>query len=150
MPYSLRANVMLTAVMLEDEAIQRNSDILELVTDIDYASLDANGMEDACYDRLGYTCDSFRFDNRGFTATSSLDEDILMFFSVPWDSGWTATVNGEPAVIERANLGFMAVRVPAGDATIRFDYMTPGLIPGAAVSLGSLALLIADLAVMRR
>ncbi len=150
MPYSLRANVMLTAVMLEDEAIQRNSDILELVTDIDYASLDANGMEDACYDRLDYTCDSFRFDNRGFTATSSLDEDILMFFSVPWDSGWTATVNGEPAVIERANLGFMAVRVPAGDATIRFDYMTPGLIPGAAVSLGSLALLIAYLAVMRR
>lgn len=100
-PIPSRANVMLTAVMLEDEAIQRNSDILELVTDIDYASLDANGMEDACYDRLGYTCDSFRFDNRGFTATSSLDEDILMFFSVPWDSGWTATVNGEPAVIER-------------------------------------------------
>lgn len=73
-----------------------------------------------------------------------------MFFSVPYDSGWSATVNGEPVVIEKASVGFMAVRVPAGEAEIRFEYMTPGLIPGAFVSAGGLVLLGVYLLVMRR
>lgn len=81
-------------------------------------------------ERRQYTCDTFAFDKTGFTATCDLDEDVLMFFSVPYDSGWSATVNGEPVVIEKASVGFMAVRVPAGEAEIRFEYMTPGLIPG--------------------
>lgn len=44
----------------------------------------------------------------------------------------------------------MAVRVPAGEAEIRFEYMTPGLIPGAFVSAGGLVLLGVYLLVMRR
>lgn len=53
-------------------------------------------------------------------------------------------------VIEKASVGFMAVRVPAGEAEIRFEYMTPGLIPGAFVSAGGLVLLGVYLLVMRR
>lgn len=149
-PLSLRSNVMLEAVGLSDEAMERNADILDELESIDYASLNADGMEEAVEERRQYTCDSFAFDKTGFTARSSLDEDVLMFFSVPYDSGWTATVNGQPAVIEKASVGFMAVRVPAGDAEIRFEYMTPGLIPGAFVSAGGLVLLGVYLLVMRR
>ena len=149
-PLSLRSNVMLEAVGLSDEAMDRNADILSEMESIDYSALNTDGMEEAVEERRQYTCDTFAFDPTGFTATSSLDEEVLMFFSVPWDSGWSATVNGEPAVIEKASVGFMAVRVPAGEAEIRFDYMTPGLIPGAAVSGGGLVLLGIYLLVMRR
>lgn len=149
-PLSLRANVMLEAVGLSDEAMERNADILTELESIDYASLNASGMEEAVEERRQYTCDTFAFDKTGFTATCDLDEDVLMFFSVPYDSGWTATVNGEPVVIEKASVGFMAVRVPAGEAEIRFEYMTPGLIPGAFVSAGGLVLLGVYLLVMRR
>ncbi len=58
-----------------------------------------------------------------------------MFFSVPWEQGWTAWVNGKPAEIIKANVGFMAVKVPKGTAEIRFEYKTPGLNIGALVSL---------------
>ena len=149
-PLSLRANVMLEAVGLSDEAMERNADILTELESIDYASLNASGMEEAVEERGQYTCDTFAFDKTGFTATCDLDEDVLMFFSVPYDSGWSATVNGEPVVIEKASVGFMAVRVPAGEAEIRFEYMTPGLIPGAFVSAGGLVLLGVYLLVMRR
>lgn len=149
-PLSLRANVMLEAVGLSDEAMERNADILTELESIDYASLNASGMEEAVEERRQYTCDTFAFDKTGFTATCDLDEDVLMFFSVPYDSGWSATVNGEPVVIEKASVGFMAVRVPAGEAEIRFEYMTPGLIPGAFVSAGGLVLLGVYLLVMRR
>ena len=149
-PLSLRTNVMLEAVGLSDEAMERNADILTELESIDYASLNASGMEEAVEERRQYTCDTFAFDKTGFTATCDLDEDVLMFFSVPYDSGWSATVNGEPVVIEKASVGFMAVRVPAGEAEIRFEYMTPGLIPGAFVSAGGLVLLGVYLLVMRR
>ena len=66
-----------------------------------------------------------------------------MFFSVPYEAGWSATVNGEEAQVEKVDIGFMAVRVPAGACEIRFDYMTPGLLPGLAVSGGAILVLLA-------
>ena len=84
------------------EAMERNADILTELESIDYASLNASGMEEAVEERRQYTCDTFAFDKTGFTATCDLDEDVLMFFSVPYDSGCGAAVNGGPVVIEKA------------------------------------------------
>jgi hypothetical protein len=39
-----------------------------------------------------------------------------------WDDWWRVEVNGAPAEIERANVMFRAVAVPAGTATVRFVY----------------------------
>ena len=64
-----------------------------------------------------------------------------MFFSVPYDNGWSATVNGEPVPIEKVDIGFMAVRAPQGDNDIRFTYRTPGLTAGLLVSGASLLIL---------
>jgi hypothetical protein len=58
----------------------------------------------------------------------------LVFFSVPYDKGWSATVNGSPAEIEKVNSGFMAVKVKAGESRIRFVYTTPGLSEGLATT----------------
>jgi len=69
---------------------------------------------------------------------------------VPWEKGWSASVNGESALIEKANVGFMAVRVPAGPAEIRFDYRTPGLMEGLMVSGTGAAILLLYLLTARR
>ena len=76
-----------------------------------------------------------------------LDRENLVFFSVPYEEGgWTATVDGQPADIEEVNVGFMAVRVPAGTHTVRFNYMTPGLQTGCLITVGSLVLFAAYIA----
>jgi len=93
---------------------------------------------------------SFAVDKRGFTAQSNLPQDTLLFFSVPYEEGWSAAVNGEAAEIVRVNVGFMAVRVPAGEAAIRFDYQTPGLQTGLWISGGSLLALLLYLLLSRR
>ena len=80
-----------------------------------------------CLDRRSMSCSSFSRDNGGFSAVFTSDRERLVFFSVPYESGWSATVNGEPAQVEKVNVGFMAVKVPAGTSEIRFDYSTPGL-----------------------
>lgn len=74
---------------------------------------------------------------------------MLMFFSVPYDEGWSAFVNGEQVLIEKANIGFMAVRVPTGNAVIRFEYNTPGLIEGGYISLSAAAVFIVYLIAVR-
>ncbi|MEE0840135.1 MAG: YfhO family protein [Acutalibacteraceae bacterium] len=85
---------------------------------------------------------SFNRDANGFSATVSRKEEALVFFSVPYDQGFTATVNGEKAEMIKANIGFMAVAVPKGVSDIRFDYTTPLLKEGIFVSVLSLLIYI--------
>lgn len=141
-----RVQYMLSALMLSQEAIIRNYDIVNELKKPVRSSLTDDGVKKAVQERRSLACDSFVIDNRGFTATSNLPEELLMFFSVPYDEGWSAFVNGEEVVIEKANIGFMAVRVPAGDAVIRFEYMTPGLIEGGYISAVAAAIFLIYLA----
>jgi hypothetical protein len=55
--------------------------------------------------------------------------------------GWTATIDGEPGEIQRANLTFRAVEVPAGAREVRFEYRPGWLLPGIVISLISLVLM---------
>lgn len=141
---------MLSSLLLDDDAIARHSDILTVVKDIDYFELRTRPIWEDTDARLLLSADSFMIDNRGFSAHSSLDRPVLMFFSVPYDRGWTAWVNGEPAKIEKVNIGFMAVRLYAGENDIRFDYLAPGLKEGLIISLCGAGLLIAYMFICRR
>lgn len=80
----------------------------------------------------------FHRDQRGFTSKILANSQKYAFFSVPYDKGWSATVNGQPVKILNAD-GFMIVPVNDGTNTIRFNYFTPGLMAGIFISLLSLA-----------
>jgi hypothetical protein len=51
-----------------------------------------------------------------------------------WAPGWTATVDGAPSEIIRADTVVRAVSLPPGAHVVRFEYETPGLRQGALVS----------------
>jgi hypothetical protein len=139
---SYRDNILLRGVVLEEESILRNMDILEPLDIGAFAPSEEVLAQDSA-DRAAYTVTDFGRDRFGFSAKADFETDRLVFFSVPWEEGWTATVNGAPVHIEKANIGFMAVRVPAGPADIRFDYMTPGLFEGMIItSIAGIALLV--------
>lgn len=141
-----RSNLMLRAVVLEEDAQQRLAHLVTPLPEDNLTPLNEETMAEDVEQRRIYTADSFETDTRGFTATTSFDESRLLFFSVPWDAGWSAKLMTEdgktPLTIEKANIGFMAVEVPAGEVTIRFDYTTPGLKTGIMISLSGLVLLV--------
>ena len=88
-----------------------------------------------CEARRETAAHDFRRDNNGFEAVINLPSENLVFFSVPHEAGWSASVNGNAADIHKVNVGFMAVSCPAGEnVVIRFDYMTPGLLSGIKIS----------------
>lgn len=136
--------VLLKAIVLDEKQAARHADILENISDVRQQEYTQYAYFDDCNSRNKLTCSSFDWDNRGFTAkiTTSDKKDELVFFSIPYEDGWSATLNGKRALIERVNIGFMAVRVPKGQtSTIRFNYMTPGLRLGAIISGASLVIL---------
>lgn len=80
----------------------------------------------------------FNYDSTGFWATFQADEPQFVLFSVPYDRGFSATVNGVPTEIIKANGGFMAVEVGKGNNAIVFSYKTPGLLEGLMVTIAAL------------
>src|SRR5699024_5734892 len=134
-PEDERGNILMRAVLLDEEQIARYSDILSPLPDTSLADRGYDDYVQDCSDRRAAGVTEFTATRTGFTAVTDYDSDQLVFFSVPYDDGFTATVNGQAARIEKVDNGLMAVRVPAGHAEIVFTYRTPGLDVGLAVTL---------------
>ena len=98
-----------------------------------------------CRNRAASACSEFEFTTSGFKAVSDNDNDNLVFFSVPYDPGFTARVDGEEVTIENVDGGLMAIPVPAGEHNIEFTYFPEGLkvcvlisaLTGALILIGT-------------
>ena len=78
------------------------------------------------------------------------DDARYVFLSVPYSPGWSATVDGQPAEILQANVGFMALAVDGAAHDIQLTYMTPGLVAGACCSVAGIALFAGILLVRKK
>ena len=65
-----------------------------------------------------------------------------MFYSVPYDNGFTAYVDGEETQIEKVFGGLCAVKVSEGEHTVRFEYEIPGLKAAEIISAASAVVLL--------
>lgn len=67
-----------------------------------------------------------------------------MLLSVPYDDGWSVTINGAAAeLMPAADRGMSHLNVQRGTNNIVMTYKTPGALAGLAVSLATAATLIA-------
>lgn len=149
MEASDRASILIRALVLTDEQQEKYAPNL-LNIDGDYLQLDENDYLEECANRAAHACDTFTYDSYGFTATINTQNENLVFFSVPYDDGWSATVNGEPVEVQKVDEGFMAVPVAAGDNEIVFRYETPGLRAGVMLTGTGLVVLIVYMLLCRR
>lgn len=79
----------------------------------------------------------------GLVSNILLDKESMVFYSIPYDKGFSATVNGEPVEVLKVSSGMTAVVAPAGDNEIVFTYRTPGFRLGIVITLLCFAILIA-------
>lgn len=145
-----RSLALLKSLVVEEKDAGLASTMMRHNTGIAAGPFTREAYYSDCLARAGTACSSFSADTRGFSAAAQSQKERLVFFSVPWEGGWSATVNGQPADIVKVNVGFMAVKVPAGKADIRFTYRTPGLRAGAAGTAAGFAGLGAYVWVSRR
>lgn len=76
------------------------------------------------YDRLSQSplhLDSWR--DTKLTGTVTAAESGTLFLSIPYDEGWTITIDGQPAEGEKILEAFLSVPVEAGTHEISLIYM---------------------------
>ncbi len=142
--------VLINSIVLNQEQIQKYGSLMKPVLQNNAYGLTEERYLEACRERAEHACDSFRYDSSGFTGTITLEQPNLVFFSVPYEAGWSATVNGQPVDVERVSYGFMAVEAQAGDNVIVFTYETPGLRIGAWLTGAGALLLVLYLLLTRK
>ena len=77
----------------------------------------------------------------------SATDATLLVYTIPYERGWRATVNGEDLVIRELNQGFIGVEIPeAGEFEIVLRYRTPGIVTGMVVTGVMLFLIIGHFA----
>lgn len=147
---TMTEKALLSALILNDEQIEKYSDILNKKTSSEISGLSKNDYRKLCKEKQNVSSDSFRYDSYGFESEITLEKSQLVFFSVPYSKGWSAEVNGKPVDVEKVSYGFMAVKADAGQNTITFRYRTPGLYEGFAISFAGIVILSAYLIISRK
>ena len=79
--------------------------------------------------------------NKVFT-TYDVQQDTSIFFTIPYDKGWSAYQDGKKIEMKQAQTGFMKVDVPKGKGTITLSFIPNGFITGAICSFTSLLLFV--------
>lgn len=120
-----KKNTLLKQVVLSEEQIEKYSHLFNKNTKI--------------------ISNQFQYINNGFNSNIELSNDSLILYTVPYDRGWRATVNGKGTIVENVDNGLIGVVGLKGNNQIKFRYMPPGLVVGTIISIISLIVGIVDI-----
>lgn len=139
-PIEQRDKVLLSALVLTNSQILRYNSCLSPLPDGPDQYMPYEDFRRYATERRNDSSFYFHTTENGFESKIYLPKSNLVFFSVPYEEGWTAYVNGKETAIEKVDVGFMAVYAESGVNEIFFTYETPGLKIGLFLSLGALLL----------
>jgi len=134
-----KERILINSLILTEEQAETYADIIA-PADNEVMNISKERYLEICKEQAEEACENFEYDSSHFSGSISLEQPKLVFFSVPYDKGWTASVNGSPVTVERVSNGFMAIRCEAGENEIVFSYETPGLRLGLWMTLGGVFL----------
>ena len=129
----IKSSITLKAMVVDDTSAV--SEYLEEIPEDEIYALDDEQLSEECAKRRENYAESFSTDRNGFTAEITLDSPELVFFSTAYSGGFTAYIDGKAAEIYHANIGFMAVPVPSGTHTVRFEYHSKARNIGTVLSI---------------
>ncbi len=116
----IRRSLMMKVMAVDD--VSAVSGYLEPIPEEEIYAMDDEEFAEECAKRAEKTALSYYTDDDSYNAEIDLAEPELVFFSVAYDEGFTAYVDGEEVPLYNANFGFQAIPVPAGKHTIKCVY----------------------------
>jgi uncharacterized membrane protein YfhO len=147
--------------IIDAEYVRAGEDV-EIELEFDGREADSFTLYAYAFDEAAYQQAYARLSRQGLNVTRYTDtrlegeidvlEPGLLYTSIPFDEGWQVRLDGEP--VQKESLGggaLLALRIGTrGLHTIELRYRTPGLIPGALVTLLALTALVLFIGLARR
>ena len=112
------------------EEKKKNKEEVNKYLQYDLSMDDEENFSAVINQRKKSSSDSFKGDSKGFTAIIDLQDDNIIFFSVPNDNGWEIMVNGKKAETLSVNYGLLGICCNKGKNIIVARYHTKGLVAG--------------------
>ncbi len=84
------------------------------------------------------------------TIRAALDAPGYLVLADTWYPGWRATVDGERVELLRANYGFRAVWLEAGEHVVRMIYRPISVLVGGALTITALVVIVVGLLLTRK
>ena len=84
---------------------------------------------------------NLKFNKHGLEGKITTNRTGILTSSIPYSTGWTATVDGKKAPVIRTNQAFVGLKLPQGTHKVKLVYNIPGLKLGMITSIVGLILL---------
>lgn len=94
-----------------------------------------------------FSITSYKLGSMEGTINASSSGEVV--WDIPFDSGWSVSVDGKRTYTFAAYKAFLGTHIPAGTHQIKLTYTSPGFVMGACISVGGL-LMMSFLAVMSK
>lgn len=131
-PQENRALALMQAAVIDDEDQGRVDSCMRHI-DVGTINYDIPVSDMISYTNY-YAVEEFERSSHGFACKTSYDSEQMVYFAVPYDDGWTATIDGIETDVVYSG-GMMLLHVPEGVHRIIFTYNTPGIHTGIIISL---------------
>lgn len=116
---------------------------IEVLKDIEAKSFGVYGLDpDVLENGLSSAASvDVSVENNQLSANCTASEGEFLYLSLPYDKGFTATVNGEKVKIERTYGTFFSIPLQAGENEIRLSFLPRGFGFASILSIAGLILL---------
>ena len=110
-------------------------------------SLIVKGITEEAYDQAFRTLEKQslqveRMDGSGIRGNIGIEQDGVLFFSLPYEEGWSVHIDGKETETSKAAGEWLSVPILTGPHRVTARYIPPGLVIGMLASLLALALFI--------
>ncbi|WP_334332161.1 YfhO family protein [Companilactobacillus sp. HBUAS59544] len=121
-------------------------------------SLNPNYFQSLDQGKFDLTTDKFKKDSLNIKSdlnhdtvrgTINVKREAPLLFSIPYDDGWRARVDGKTVKIHKVASDLMAINLKKGNHQVTLDYQVPGLKLGWVISITAFILFIVFLLVER-
>lgn len=131
---NLRGYAALKGLVVDDKIQNEVGKYLNKFEVSDFTEKDLETITEIVVDNAENIVSITEMNSKGFKASCVQESPKYAFFSVPYEKGWTAYVNGDEADIIKVH-GMMAILLPEGENQIQFKYEIPGFKLGSIVTI---------------
>lgn len=129
-----RAQVLMSSAVVSSDDIKKVKSILSEFVPDDTKNI--GELDSSIAATVENAVDGFKRNGRGFICESSYSRDSFIYYTVPYDKGWTVYVDGEKAEIINSG-GMILLPVSQGKHHIEFSYSTPYFKIGLLISISA-------------